>query len=180
VIWQLIASLLLCCVLFGGGARAETFDYLIACPDQPTCQNDPIIGKYWHAGDSDNPQGSWDGSRVIPNVQVYQVTGTSQQTDPQTGATYTVENRCYYAGGTPGCPEWTPLWDLVIALTTIDPALEGSPYTVPVSDRELAASGAPQSQFIVFASPAAQPLLGVAIVSPTFAGSNYPFSGANQ
>lgn len=159
-------------------ARAETYDYLVACANEAACQKDPVIGRYWHAPDSDNPAGSWDGSRVISGVQVYAVTGSHQQTDPDTGATYTVEDRCYYStGGTP-CPGVTAQWNAIIALSVPDPALQASPYCQLVADRELAASGAPTSQFMVFVTPTAQALIGTALISPTFAGSKYPFSGA--
>lgn len=156
-------------------ARCEIFDYLLACPDAATCQSDPVIGKYWSPPSDDNPNGSWDGSRVISAVQVYQVTGTQQVTDPTSGQTYTQEIRCYYAGGTPACPGFTPTWDSIVALPSATDKLASSPYLMLIADRELAASGAPLSQFIVKASTVAQGLLGAALVSPTFAGSAYPF-----
>ena len=143
-------------------AHAGIVDHLIRCDTEATCVADPVVGQYRVSASDDGPA-SWRGDVAIPDVKVYVVTGTT--TDPATGQV--TENRTYFPG-----------WFLVIARPALDPALRDLPNGECrlIADRDAAEAG---QSFILYTAPDIAPSdLANAFVTPTFAGSRYPFSGA--
>jgi hypothetical protein len=99
---------------------------------------------------------------TIPGVSVYQITGSQTITDPDTGQSETVPVTQDYPG-----------WFIVIALPALDPALQAESGCVLVADRDAANAGKPD--FLLYTSTLTSDQLASSAVSPTFAGSNYPF-----
>lgn len=167
--WLLILSLGMLAGIVA--ARANQIDYLFICPDEPTCIADPAIGKYHVPADSSGDPASWNMSSVLPGppdgpLSVFQITGSqtitvtnldgsqSQQTVPTTQA---------YPG-----------WPVVISVPGGDPALDGNQYEVLKTDRDMANAGNPG--FMLYAAPnLTQSQFNASVISPTFAGSRYPF-----
>lgn len=136
------------------------YDHLLNFPDEATAQADPVVGKYYTPASADVP-GAWRGDCCIAGVSVYAITGTTTVTDPQTGATYQQEQHSNFPG-----------WFIVISLPALDPTLQALPGCILIADRDAANAGSPN--FIRYSS-VDQATLNAAHVSPTFAGSNYPF-----
>lgn len=140
-------------------------DYVLGFPSEAAAQADPIIGSYYTQPSSDAP-GGWRGDVCLPGVAVTVVGTGGTITDPQTGMTFPGPDKPFDS-----------LWRLVISKPSRDAALDAHAATQLVADRDKANAGVPLSQFILYA---VLPLATLATlhISPTFAGSNYPFGGS--
>ena len=141
-------------------------DYILAFPTEADAIADPVVGAYYVPASAMSPVGQWRGDCVIPNIEIYTQTGTQSITQPD-GSTQTV-------------PVNTPIdgkFRLVIALRHRDAALDAHPLLAIVADRDAAEAGASVAQFVLWCNVPVAALQGL-FVSPTFAGSNYPFGAA--
>jgi hypothetical protein len=140
-------------------------DYILAFTSQDTAKTDQIIGTYWNIP-SDISPGGWAGN-VIPNINVtVNGTGTPMQITDQNG------NIINQIG--PDLP-LDNLWRILIMTKTTNQDLDSHPNLELCADRELALSGVPRSQFILFPTTLPEIFSGVT-VSPTPAGSAYLFT----
>lgn len=136
-------------------------DHLLGFASQDDSRK--LLPDYWRAGDDEGP-GAWRGDCCIPGVSVYRVVGTEEVKDPAPAQSYEREIREDYPG-----------WFIVIALSALDAGLRDLPGNTCrlIADRDAAAQG---QSFIRYLAPDMDPAaLGEAHVSPTFAGSQYPF-----
>lgn len=141
-------------------------DHLMNFATEAAAQADPIVGAYWTPADNEGDPGAWRGDCTIPGVSVYSITGsqtititnpdgsTSQETVPTT--------------------QPFPGWFIIISLTAVDPNLQAETGCILIADRDMANAGNPN--FLLYTQPGLTSAeLAAAKVSPTFAGSNYPF-----
>lgn len=141
-------------------ARADQFDHLMNFPTEAAAQADPVVGKYWISDGQGG--GSWRGDVVFAPVEVYTVTGTQTVTGPN-GQTFQRPVKQDAAG-----------WFLIISLTAIDPSLQAEPGCMLIADRDKALAGS--TAFLDYVNPSiTQAQLAATLISPTPAGSNYPF-----
>lgn len=133
------------------------FDYVLSFTDQPTAQADPVVGKYWRAG---NP-GAWDSSRCFPGQQVWNP--AQDVTTPQTinGQTVNVVTHTFLPG-----------WFITIALAARDPALDSHPNLVLIADADEADKGVPPTQYLLYANEPVAQMDGLRI-QPLPAGRKY-------
>lgn len=138
-------------------------DYLLCAPDEPTARADATLAAFYLAASWMSP-GGWDGSCVIPSVQVWLDSGdVTTGTDPITGQPIVTHSPL------PG------FW-LVVSQVQRNAALEASPYLMLGADRD-AASPTNTGIFVFGPGQSAARFVG-AHVSPTFAGSAYPFGAS--
>ena len=148
-------------------------DHLLIAPDQPTLI--AAIGSIipvgsnpqplYSAGGPDGADGttppSWRSDVAFPVTISDSATLMSVQSTDANGNPITIQ-----------VP--TPLTDfhLWVALPAKDPTLSALPYCVLVADRDAANAG---SQNFILQTAMTQAQLNSYVVSPTLAGSNYPF-----
>ena len=126
-------------------------DHLLTFATETAAQADPVVGTYWIPPDNDGYTGEWRGDVCIPNVSVYTI-------NPD-------QSYAYLSG-----------WFIIISRPTLDEALQNTATglaCVLIADRDAANAG--DADFILYAPGLSQEQLAGTYVSPTFAGSNYPF-----
>lgn len=147
---------MLALMLLTATAQADQIDYLFTCASEAACIADPALASYYTPANADGP-GAWRGDVVIPNVQVWDTRQDVSSTDADGDLIVT---HTYLTG----------FW-LVVSIAGGNAALAGDANLVLAADRDAANAGRP---FVLFSS---QPegSLSFFQLSPTFAGSKYPF-----
>lgn len=137
-------------------------DHLMTFASEAAAKADPVVGQYYTAPGPNGP-GGWRGDCCIPNVFVWQPSADTTVTDPSTGFVSTVHH------------PFDTNWRVIIARLSADPALTALASCHLVTDRDAAAVGQP----FVVQSVMTQAQLNTLALSPTFAGSAYPFGDAH-
>lgn len=137
------------------GATA-VIDHLMAFSDEATARADPVVGQYFHGT-------SWDLSRCIPGLFVWNPVNDTTTTDAQ-GRTIVTH--------TP----YDTLWRIVISLPAQDMTLTNHSACHLVTDREAAKAGQPN----VIRAVLPLATLNQLRLQPVFAdvGTAYPLGNA--
>lgn len=130
-------------------------DHLLRFASGAAAQTDAVVSAYYI-------NGNWRGDVCLPNVQVWQPSADTQSTDGHGNKIIT--------------HSYLPYWHIMISLPTLDQALRNHPACTIVADRDAANAGKP---FILYTSIVAPDSLANYDLSPTFAGSGYPFGAVN-
>lgn len=137
-------------------AAADQLDFLFSCASEAACIADPVLGAFHSPASTDGP-GGWRGDVVIPNIQVWDSRQDVGGTDPDGNPTVT---HTYLSG----------FW-MVVSSNGPNTLLSGDGNLVLLADRDAANKGLP----FVLSSVQPDDQLAFFMLSPLFAGSNYPF-----
>lgn len=125
-------------------------DHLIRFDTEEQALNDPALAPFRSGGDL-------DGSRCIAGVRVWR---------PADDTTEVVE------GETVVSHSYLPYWYVMVSTPAPDASLRDHPTCMLVTDREAANAGEPD--FVLHTAIPPEDL-GLYMLEPVFAGSNYPF-----
>ena len=143
-------------------------DHLFKFASEAEAKADPIVGAYFRADGKGG--GSWDLSRCIPGLLVWQPSADTIETVAAPGGgsiDVAVHHPIADAAG-------VPYWYLLVMLPELDPDLQAHAGCVLIADRDAAAAGQP---FVIY-SPLPAGALNSYMLQPTPLGAAYPFGGA--
>lgn len=136
---------------------AGQIDYLGAFPSEAAAKADAAWGRYWTPPTVDSP-GTWRPDICIPSLFVWAPAQDVSGTAPDGSA---------FVTHTP----YDALWRISCSFQADNVVLDASPATHLVTDRDAANAGLP----FVRQSALPDALLNSLMLSPLYAGSNYPF-----